>query len=255
MSTDFIYFCSVDPLLEASQSPAPGIVKVSRVCLGDIPPRIGGVKVHPGNRTVSRDEIILEVEITWASDCNFEVVVNQSQDLVCFGVKDILVQGQLRVTLGPLLDEAPLVGGVRFSFIEEPHINFDLDGVASLIDLPGVSDLVKKLIASQVCNNAKDKRSATKMFICLLYSKVSGLLVLPNSIYIPLSEEGEEGKPASPCKMPSGMLRVQVIQALGLEAKDHTITGKSSDPYVIFSINGDSPEVKVCKWPKGALVR
>ena len=93
------------------------------------------------------------------------------------------------------------------------------------------------------------------MFICLLYSKVSGLLVLPNSIYIPLSEEGEEGKPASPCKMPSGMLRVQVIQALGLEAKDHTITGKSSDPYVIFSINGDSPEVKVCKWPKGALVR
>ena len=155
--------------MEASQSPAPGIVKVSRVCLGDIPPRIGGVKVHPGNRTVSRDEIILEVEITWASDCNFEVVVNQSQDLVCFGVKDILVQGQLRVTLGPLLDEAPLVGGVRFSFIEEPHINFDLDGVASLIDLPGVSDLVKKLIASQVCNNAKDKLSATKVHLFIVF--------------------------------------------------------------------------------------
>ena len=136
--------------------------------------------------------------------------------------KDILVQGQLRVTLAPLLDQAPLVGGVRLSFIEEPHINFDLEGVASLIDLPGVSTLIKKVIASQV----------------------SQLCVLPNSISIPLSEEAK--KPSSPVKVPSGMLRVQVIQALGLVAKDkYAFSGKSSDPYVIFSINGKGPEVKV----------
>ena len=92
----------------------------------------------------------------------------------------------------------------------------------SLVDLPGVSTLIKKLIAGQV----------------------SQLCVLPNSLFIPLSEEAD--KPTSPCKLPSGMLRVQVIQALGLEAKDkYAFTGKSSDPYVIFSINGNGPEVKV----------
>ena len=140
-----------------------------------------------------------------------------------FVLKDILIQGQLRVSLAPLLDQAPLVGGVRLSFIEEPHINFDLEGVASLIDLPGVSTLIKKVIASQV----------------------SQLCVVPNSISIPLSEEAKKG-PSSPCKVPSGMLRVQVIQALGLVAKDkYAFSGKSSDPYVIFSINGNGPEVKV----------
>ena len=106
------------------------VIKVSRVSFGEIPPRIGGVKVYPSNRTVSRDEIIFEVEVTWASECDLEVVVRQTQDFVSLGVKDILVQGQLRVTLAPLLDVAPLVGGVRLSFIEEPHINFDLEGVA-----------------------------------------------------------------------------------------------------------------------------
>ena len=50
----------------------------------------GGVKVYPSNRTITRDEIIFEVEVTWASECNLEVVVRQTHDFVCLGVKVLL---------------------------------------------------------------------------------------------------------------------------------------------------------------------
>ena len=67
------------------------------------------------------------------------------------GIKDIFIDGQLRIQLAPLLDDWPLVGGVRLSFLEKPHISFDCEGIASLIDIPGVYNLVRELIVNKVC--------------------------------------------------------------------------------------------------------
>ena len=124
--------------------------------------------------------------------------------------------------MAPLLDEAPLVGGVRLSFLEEPRINFDLDGIGKLADLPGVATLLRKIIANQV----------------------SQLCVLPRSIFVPFVKEMPEK--VSKCQMPAGMLRVQMIQGINLVAKDTNLIGrKSSDPYAIFSINNTCPKVTV----------
>ena len=69
---------------------------------------------------------------------------------------------------------------------------------------------------------------------------------MPNSLFIPLSEEGDKKSTASICKLPSGVLRVQLMEATNLEAADISWNGKTPDPYAIFNINGDGHEVKVC---------
>ena len=65
---------------------------------------------------------------------------------------------------------------------------------------------------------------------------------MPNSLCIPRSEEGDKKSSASICKLPSGVLRVQMMEARNLETADVW----TSDPYAVFRINGDGHEVKVC---------
>ena len=69
---------------------------------------------------------------------------------------------------------------------------------------------------------------------------------MPNSLCIPRSEEGDKKSSASICKLPSGVLRVQMMEAKNLETADVSIYGRTSDPYAVFNINGDGNEVKVC---------
>ena len=212
----------VDPVLENSENPFISQLEVSRVSFGDIPPRIGGVKVYPRKRIVSIDEIVMEVDLDWASNCDFEVSMKHSQQFIAANLRNVLFQGTLRITMTPLLNEAPLVGGLKLSFLNEPKINFDLDGIAKLLDLPGVSNIIRKIIANQV----------------------SQVCVLPNSLFVPLVDPMPEE--VSKCPLPAGVLRVQIIQALELMAKDSSVIGgKSSDPYVAFSLNEQCPIVKV----------
>lgn len=43
----------------------------------------------------------------------------------------------MRIVLKPLLSAMPLVGGVQAFFLNPPAINFNLVGVADVLDLPG----------------------------------------------------------------------------------------------------------------------
>ena len=43
----------------------------------------------------------------------------------------------LRVTLKPLIPIVPIVGGVQVFFLNCPIIDFNLVGVADVLDLPG----------------------------------------------------------------------------------------------------------------------
>ena len=52
--------------------------------------------------------------------------------------------------LKPLIDDLPLLGGVQLFFLEQPTVNFDLGGAASILDLPGLSSLLKDAIADQI---------------------------------------------------------------------------------------------------------
>lgn len=47
------------------------------------------------------------------------------------------IRGLVRVVMKPMLSVMPLVGGVQIFYLNNPSINFNLVGVADVLDLPG----------------------------------------------------------------------------------------------------------------------
>lgn len=135
--------------------------KFDRIMLGTIPPRIGGVKVYDKN--TSRNEIIMDLDLFYASDCdiNFQLAGMKA------GIKDFQIHGMVRVIMKPLISKMPLVGGLQIFFLNNPDIDFNLVGVADLLDMPGLSDMLRKIIVEQI----------------------GAIMVLPNKLPISLSDE------------------------------------------------------------------
>lgn len=144
--------------------------KFDRILLGTIPPRIGGVKVYDKN--ISRNEIILDVDLFYASDCdiNFQLAGMRA------GIKDFQIHGMVRIIMKPLISKIPLVGGLQVFFLNNPEIDFNLVGVADLLDMPGLSDMLRRIIVEQI----------------------GAIMVLPNKLPIVLSDE----VPSIAVKMP-----------------------------------------------------
>ncbi|XP_058821866.1 extended synaptotagmin-2 isoform X3 [Topomyia yanbarensis] len=181
--------------------------KFDRMILGTIPPRIGGVKVYDKN--VSRNEIIMDLDLFYAGDCD----INFSLSGLRGGIKDFQIHGTVRVIMKPLISQMPLIGGLQIFFLNNPYIDFNLVGVVDLLDMPGLSDILRKIIVEQV----------------------AAIMVLPNKLPIILNE----GVPAVSLKMPEpeGVLRIHVVEAKDLMKKDIGVLGKGkSDPYAIISV-------------------
>ncbi|XP_058455223.1 extended synaptotagmin-2 isoform X4 [Malaya genurostris] len=181
--------------------------KFDRMILGTIPPRIGGVKVYDKN--VSRNEIIMDLDLFYAGDCD----INFSLSGLRGGIKDFQIHGTVRVIMKPLISQMPLIGGLQIFFLNNPHIDFNLVGVVDLLDMPGLSDILRKIIVEQV----------------------AAIMVLPNKLPIILND----GVPALTLKMPEpeGVLRIHVVEAKDLMKKDIGVLGKGkSDPYAIISV-------------------
>lgn len=135
--------------------------KFDRIQLGTIPPRIGGVKVYDKN--TSRNEIILDADLFYASDCdiNFQLAGMKA------GIKDFQIHGTVRVIMKPLITKMPLVGGLQIFFLNNPEVDFNLVGVADLLDMPGLSDMLRRIIVEQI----------------------GAIMVLPNKLPIALSSD------------------------------------------------------------------
>lgn len=76
----------------------------------------------------------------------------------------------------PLITTMPMVGGLQIFFLNNPNIDFNLVGVADVLDMPGLSDLLRRIIVEQVAN----------------------MMVLPNKLPIRLSDE----VPSNTLKLP-----------------------------------------------------
>ncbi|QQP49966.1 Extended synaptotagminlike protein 2a [Caligus rogercresseyi] len=171
--------------------------KFDRVVLGQVPPRITGIKVYDKN--TARDEIIMDMDIILASDCD-----------ICFSVKkfkarisDFSLRGILRVVFKPLITDIPLIGGVQVYFLSPPEIDFDLGGIANALDAPGLSNIVRKIILEQVGH----------------------FMVLPNKYSMTLAES-----------VMSEALKLNLIKGAQLLKKDIGIMGMGkSDPLAILT--------------------
>ncbi|XP_052737344.1 extended synaptotagmin-1 isoform X2 [Bicyclus anynana] len=189
--------------------------KFERMILGTIAPRVGGVKVYDKN--LSRDEIIMDVDLFYAGDCDISFILQRIRG----GIKDLQIHGMLRVVMKPLISKIPLVGGLQVFFLNNPAIDFNLVGAADILDMPGFSDILRRCIVEQVAK----------------------MMVLPNKLPIKLSDE----IPTVDLRMPEpeGVLRIHLVQAQNLMKKDVSMLGKGkSDPYAIITVGAQQWKTK-----------
>lgn len=118
--------------------------KFDRIILGTIPPRIGGIKVYDKNTT--RNEIIMDVDLFYTSDCD----INFQLAGVRGGLKHFQIHGMIRVVMKPLISKMPLIGGLQIFFLNNPTIDFNLVGIVDVLDMPGLSDMLRKIIIEQI---------------------------------------------------------------------------------------------------------
>ncbi|KAM7361921.1 extended synaptotagmin-like protein 2 isoform 4-T4 [Cochliomyia hominivorax] len=190
--------------------------RFDRIILGTIPPRIGGVKIYDKN--VGRNEIIMDLDLFYASDCDINFYLGSMKG----GIKDFQIHGWVRVVMKPLIRSMPLVGGLQIFFLNNPNIDFNLVGVIDFMDMPGLSDLLRRIIVEQIGN----------------------IMVLPNKLPITLSDE----VPATALKMPEpeGILRIHVVEAKDLMKKDIGVLGKGkSDPYAIINVGSQEFKTQI----------
>ncbi|XGW16263.1 hypothetical protein V3C99_001599 [Haemonchus contortus] len=183
----------------------PGVFKnfkFTKMDMGDIPCRVGGIKVYTTN--VGRDRIIVDMDVAYAGDADFTV----SCCGFTGGMNSIQFSGKLRAVLKPLLPYPPMVGGVSGSFLEMPKIDFNLTGMGEMVELPGLMNAIRSVMNSQV----------------------AALCVLPNEIVVPLAPNVDVTKLFFP--EPDGVVRLKIIEAKNLENRDISFIRKGkSDPY------------------------
>lgn len=175
-----------------------------KIILGDTPVRLSGVKVYDDT---SRHEIILDVDFAYAGDCEFEI------NLAMFdmGIKDVQISGKMRVVMKPLVRQFPLVGGLQVFFLNNPDIDFDLTGLANLLEMPGLRDILH----------------------CAVKEQIAEIMVLPNRIFAQLAKDISIAE--LKCPAPRGVMRINVIEAANLMDKDSVLGGKS-DPVCILRL-------------------
>jgi Ca2+-dependent lipid-binding protein len=192
----------IEPQVRA-QMPSPfKSFKFTKIDMGDLPTRVGGLKVYTKN--VGRDRILVDMDVVYAGDAEFSVKTCGFTG----GMNQIVLTGKVRCVLMPLLPYPPMVGGISGSFIELPKFDFNLTGMGEFVQLPGLIDAIRSVVNAQIAN----------------------LCVLPNKIVMPLAPNVDITKLYFP--EPDGIVRIKIIEARNLENKDISILRKDkSDPY------------------------
>jgi Ca2+-dependent lipid-binding protein len=71
---------------------------------------------------------------SYGGDCDITFSVKG----VKAGIKDFQVSGLVRVVMKPLLTQMPMIGGLQVFFLNNPEIDFNLVGIADVLDFPGL---------------------------------------------------------------------------------------------------------------------
>ncbi|TRY63162.1 hypothetical protein TCAL_10826 [Tigriopus californicus] len=214
-----------DPGLQEKLGPLRiKMIRFPDFSLGKIPPKIGGIKVH---QAVHRDEIIIDVSLHYRGDLrlNFDIVLKDLSSPLRSSINNFSFNGTLRIHLTPLLKDVPFVGGLKIMFLQAPEIDFDLGGMATSLDMPGIGLFLRHVIQDQLEHT----------------------IVMPHAIHVSMLDperlamlsaikaESQKG-----LLLPAGVLTVNIIEGKGLVNKDKAFLGQGkSDPYAKLRIVAD----------------
>lgn len=193
----------------------------AKLNFGEKSPKITGVKVY--TEEVDRRQVIIDLQISYISDCEINVEVKK----VCkAGLKGIQLHGTLRVILEPLSSQMPLVEAVTLFFLRRPVLEINWTGLTNLLDIPGLNGL-----------------SDTKIL-----DTIASYMVLPNRYTCPLIDQVSVSRLRFP--LPHGVVRIHLNKAANLIRKDTYLMGMvqgKSDPYAVIRVGTQTFRSKTIK--------
>ena len=186
------------------------LFRFQRVELGDQPPRIEGVTVDG----VGTNKVVMDLDIVYHGDARVQISVMK----VSAGVSDLKLKGKLRFVMN-LVDELPLIGSVEVMFLQPPELDFDLEGAANFLDLPGLSGMLRQVVTETLKSQ----------------------MVYPNRISVITSDSVPPEKMLLP--KPVGVLVLDILEAKNLPQTDFG-GFLQIDPYCIIQFGSTSKKTK-----------
>ncbi|GIL71431.1 hypothetical protein Vretimale_2707 [Volvox reticuliferus] len=148
--------------------------------VGSVAPRLGGMRVVP----TADDEVLLETSLIWGSQATFDVHVilrfGRLRLIVPLQLANISFKADVRVTIRPLVEKFPCLGGVSISLLRVPLVDFSLKlikgvDIMALPFIPQIIHAALKVVLEPVTLPLLNK------------PLVPGLgLVLPNAMSFPI---------------------------------------------------------------------
>ncbi|KAK3748301.1 hypothetical protein QZH41_007335 [Actinostola sp. cb2023] len=207
---------TVEPEMQKNLPKALNSLYFDKITLGNKPPLIKSVSSY--DHTDKAGAYIMDLDLKYDGDAQVKLAVKN----VKLGLNNFQLQGVLRVIFKPLVSNYNPIGGVTVFFLNRPKTKFDLTNLLNVLDLPGLKSTLRRIVNDTVAS----------------------FVVLPNRVAVPLAE-GVDGSDLQ-YPIPEGVLRVKLVQARDLVAKDFGIGKKGkSDPYSILEIGAQSFRSKV----------
>ena len=133
----------------------------------------------------------MDMDIVYHGDARVQISVMK----ISAGVSDLKLKGKLRVVLN-LVNEIPLIGSIEIMFLQPPELDFDLEGAANFLDLPGLSGMLRQVISETL----------------------KAQMVYPSRISIITTESVSPEKMLLP--KPIGVLKLVIVEATNLPQTD-----------------------------------
>lgn len=208
---------TVEPEMQKNMPKALNTLYFETIDLGNKPPYVANVKSYP-SKEERKSEFIFDMDIVYNGDATIKLAVKK----VKLGLSNIELRGVLRVIFNPLVAEYNPVGGVTVFFLNRPKLKFDLTNLLNVLDLPGLKSSLRRITDDVIAS----------------------FVVLPNRVAVPLAAGVDASDLQYP--IPEGVLRVKVVEAKDLIAKDIGFVKKGkSDPYAIIRIGAQSFRTKM----------
>eukprot|EP00208_Stichococcus_sp_RCC1054_P005462 CAMPEP_0206148526 /NCGR_PEP_ID=MMETSP1473-20131121/36862_1 /ASSEMBLY_ACC=CAM_ASM_001109 /TAXON_ID=1461547 /ORGANISM="Stichococcus sp, Strain RCC1054" /LENGTH=511 /DNA_ID=CAMNT_0053545887 /DNA_START=207 /DNA_END=1739 /DNA_ORIENTATION=- len=195
----------LEPLLQANAPAAVAGCYFDSLSFGSTPIQIVGIKNSTFRTGADQLGIVLDIDLRWAGTPDLTLKLLPSRKWVLkvlpktkgidltpemhVAFNTLHVAGMLRVTLTPIVQDIPFVGGVSLSWLEMPMVDFDVRGLggADLMSMPAVAEwIMTSLVQGYIAN-----------------------MVWPKQVTIPFMR-GEE---LEQWQAPLGMVTVEVMEA------------------------------------------
>lgn len=207
---------TVEPEMQKNLPKALSTLYFDKITLGNKPPLIKSVSSY--DQKEKSGSYIMDLDIKYDGDFQVKLAVKN----VKLGLNNFRLHGVLRVIFKPMVAEYNPIGGVTVFFLNRPKTKFDLTNLLNVLDFPGLKSTLRRIVNDTIAS----------------------FVVLPNRIAIPLAE-GVDGSDLQ-YPIPEGILRVKLVEARDLVAKDFGIGKRGkSDPYAILEVGAQKFQSKI----------